>query len=82
MKEFSKISINLVSTGRRNVKMTEEYKKQVEQIQSMIESKYSDLIKNETNFFKKTILRLNKRLESKKAINKLTSLDNLYLKVT
>jgi hypothetical protein len=82
MKEFSKISINLVSSGRRNVKMTEEYKKQVEQIQSVIESKYSGLIKNETNFFKKTLLRFSKRLESKKAINKLTSLDNLYLKVT
>jgi hypothetical protein len=82
MKKFNKISENLVSSGRRNVKMTEEYKKQVEQIQSVIESKYSDLIKNETNFIKKTLLIFNKKLDSKKAINKLTSLDNMYLKVT
>jgi hypothetical protein len=81
MKKFGKISDNIVSSGRRNIKLTEDYKKKVEQIQCAIESKYSDLIKNETNFFKKTLLRLNKRLESKKAINKLTSLDNLYLKV-
>lgn len=80
MKASGKISDKIVSTGRQNIEKTEDYKKQTDVIRHEIELKYSELVKKENDIFKKTILILKKRLEIKKAINKLTSFDKMYLK--
>lgn len=80
MKRLDKISARIISTGRQSFKRSAEYRRQVESIRNEISSKYLDLESNEKNSFKKLILLIKKRYEIRKAINKLTSLDKMFLK--
>jgi len=71
----------IVFNSRELFKKTAEYRLKVEILKNEISWKYQPSIKNEGNLIKKLFLVLKKRKEIKKAINKLTALDKMYLAV-
>ena len=80
MNRLDILSDSIISSGRQTYILTDEYRNQVELIRNKLDLKYSPLVRNEKNGFKKLIVLLNKRIEMRRTINKLTSLDKMYLR--
>ena len=81
MKGLDKILDRIISTGRESFKLTDEYRKQVESKRNEITLRYQDLVRSEKNSVKKLMLLIKKRIEIRKAINKLISPDKMYVKL-
>lgn len=69
----------IVFDGPQRITGTKEYAQQVEKIRAEINLKYSKLLKNEKNPFKRMYVQVKQQREIKRAIRQLTSLDKLYL---
>jgi hypothetical protein len=80
MKGIDIHSDSIISTGRHTYKITDEYRHQVELMRNEIDLKYAGLMRNEKNAFKKLIVLLNKSFEMRRTINRLTSLDKMYIR--
>ena len=72
------IQNKIISSSRQKIKASLAYKENVTNIKKTIRFKYHDLIKNENNVFKKILIIIKKKVEIRKEIDNLTSLDKLY----
>ena len=72
------IQNKIISSSRQKIKASLAYKENVTNIKKTIRLKYHDLIKNENNVFKKILIIIKKKVEIRKEIDNLTSLDKLY----
>lgn len=72
------IQNKIISSSRQKIKASLAYKEKVTNIKKTIRLKYHDLIKNENNVFKKILIIIKKKVEIRKEIDNLTSLDKLY----
>jgi hypothetical protein len=63
----------------RRITHTNEYREQVEKIRDEINLKYSKLLTNEKNPFKRIYLQIKQIRETKRAIRQLTSFEKLYV---
>ena len=72
------IQNKIISSSRQKIKASLAYKENVTNIKKTIRLKYHDLIKNENNTFKKILIIIKKKVEIRKEIDNLTSLDKLY----
>lgn len=71
---------HITNESRHKLKKTEDYKIKKRELKKRIESKYSQLIKEEPIFIKKFILKLKKQQEFKKELRKLNPMESLFIK--
>ncbi|KAA5543297.1 hypothetical protein [Adhaeribacter rhizoryzae] len=81
MKTLNNQTSKVIFNSREIVKTTPEYQQKVGIIRDKINLKYQVVIKNERNPIKKFFLIIKKKIELKRAIEQLTSLDKMYLTV-
>ena len=70
--------INLTEWGKDEWEMTAEYRAKVGKITHEITDKYSVILGNERNWFKKLLIRLRCEMEIRKEVDKLSSMKNLH----
>ncbi|QHT70317.1 hypothetical protein GXP67_28525 [Rhodocytophaga rosea] len=79
MKTFINRFNQIMASSPEMIMNTKEYEQNVKNIKAEITLKYSQMIRQEKNAFKRVLLKIKKRSEIKKVIKQLTSLDKLYL---
>ena len=68
----------IVENGADNYRRSKTYRDKVDHITRDIETKYKFLLDNETNFFKRFVLKIKMKAELRREISKLTSLDKMF----
>jgi hypothetical protein len=71
--------MRIISTSRQKIKALHGYLRKVDSIKKVTDHKYQLLMKDEKNRIKRMILRIKKVIEIRREMDKLTSLDKMYL---
>jgi len=70
---------NLSNEGKTNWERTDEYNKRVREISRELSEKYSPILLNEKNWFKRLLIRIRCWREMKKKTDEVSSWKNLHL---